>query len=304
MREKEIILLIKIAFGKVEEKKMKLLVLVGGLILGVALAVASDVKNIQTGENSCQCLEVPGSICAGHFNVDNWYAQFPNARGLDLTGSIGEFFHYYPLLELDNYCSHVLFNLLCFHYFPKCSLERPNLAATPCRETCTEVVGACLPHFQAGGYPYPQHLNCTNFHSGEIECGESSGEPDGEPACNSQCTACPKPRKNSWENFNTIFLLIVLLQLYLNAGIHLEFALPPGKTAVEGRESDGAVPVCVKLANVGSYNTNDTLEEEVTVMLRPRADSGTQSDCIYSEMRNTHTNSAWTPMKVCHSMYI
>lgn len=168
-----------------------------------ALASASNVKNIQTTENSCQCIEVPGSICAGHFGVDNWYAQFPNARNLDLTGSIGEFFHFYPFLQLDNYCSHMLFNLLCFHYFPQCSLERPHLAATPCRETCTEAVEACLPHAEPG-YQFPEHLNCSNFQAGEIECGESSGEPD-VVTCNSQCTACPKARKKSLENCNTIF---------------------------------------------------------------------------------------------------
>lgn len=64
----------------------------------------------------------------------------------------------------------------------------------------------------------------------------------------------------------------------MNAGIHLEFALPPGQTEFKGRESDGSVSVCLRLANAGSYNPNDTLKEEVTVVLRPMADSGIQSD--------------------------
>lgn len=171
---------------------MKLYVLVGGLVLWVAMA-AGNVKNIQTAQDDCDCLEVPG-ICARHFNLETWYGQFPNARGLSLQESLTEFSHFDPLLTLDDYCSHVLFNLLCFHYFPKCSPERPLLAATPCRETCTEAVRACQRHL-GDSYRFPEHLGCTNFRSGETECQGESGDAE---TCNSQCTACPVARKNSW----------------------------------------------------------------------------------------------------------
>lgn len=58
----------------------------------------------------------------------------------------------------------------------------------------------------------------------------------------------------------------------------MEFALPVGKTEFKGNESDGFVHVCLRLANVGSYNSSDTLKEEVTVVLRPKADSGSYRD--------------------------
>lgn len=176
---------------------MKLHIVV--LTLYVALsATGTDVKNVQTNQASCECKMWPGSICASHFHVGSWYGLFPNARSLDLTASISEFFHFLRLLRLDNYCSHALYNLLCFHYFPKCSADRPQLAATPCRETCTEAVSACLDHARAirndPNFVFPGHLNCTNFESGSISCdGEGAS---GEDDCSSKCTACPNASKN------------------------------------------------------------------------------------------------------------
>lgn len=171
--------------------------------LCVATAAAGTVKDIhppQTSNCEYECTELPGHICASHFGLrnENWFARFPNARGLDRSASITEFFHFYPLMELDNYCTHVIYNLLCFHYFPKCSAERPDLAAVPCRETCEEAVSACLEHVRASqgdpSFQFPEHLNCSNFLYGSSPCG--AGSAAGETTnCGSECTACPDASK-------------------------------------------------------------------------------------------------------------
>ena len=182
----------------------KLYVCIGILALCIAAVNASAIKNIQPSQSSnChyECTELSSSLCASHFGLgvdENWYARFPNARGLGRDESITEFFHFYRLLELDNYCSHVLYNLLCFHYFPKCSAQRPRLAAVPCRETCEEAVSSCLEHARAiqknPSFQFPEHLNCSNFHYGSSPCGD--GATDGEnDNCGSECSACPNASK-------------------------------------------------------------------------------------------------------------
>ena len=165
-------------------------ILLGMLALCGAAFAVGDVKNLQpTADSGCHCQEVVNSFCSLHFETENWFARFPNARGQDLTEALTEFLHFYRLLNMDNYCSHVLYNFLCFHYFPKCDPDRPQLGATPCRETCNEVWMACIDHARAlsSGLDFPDHLRCSNFPSGASEC-----SPRGESAqCGSQCTACP-----------------------------------------------------------------------------------------------------------------
>lgn len=96
-----------------------------------------------------------------------WYATFPNARGLGLTHSLREFSDFTRLLEMDNYCSLMLYSLLCFHYFPPCS--PPNSSAfvvEPCQEVCREATEACLPIARAingDAVSIPNHLDCANF---------------------------------------------------------------------------------------------------------------------------------------------
>ena len=173
---------------------MEFRVSVGLAALCVALATAGNVRDIIPPETSeCQCEEIQSSLCATHFGTQTWFGRFPNARNLDKSGSIAEFFHFYPLLLLNNYCSHVLYNLLCFHYFPKCSPERPGLGATPCRETCNEAIAACYDHVRARSpnYVFPEHLNCSNFHSGESNCGGGSVTGEDGSGCEETCTACP-----------------------------------------------------------------------------------------------------------------
>ena len=182
----------------------KLYICIGIIGLCVATSAAATIKDIhQSQPSNCeyQCRELSSSVCASHFRLpagQNWFARFPNARGLDLTASITEFFHFYPLMELDNYCSHVLYNLLCFHYFPKCSEERPFLAAVPCRETCEEAASACLEHLRSHDslFQFPEHLNCSNFQHGSSTCGAGSNSGSGENSnCGSECAACPNACK-------------------------------------------------------------------------------------------------------------
>ena len=170
---------------------MRLLILAGVIVAlcTVDPVVLSDVKVVRP-QSDCQCEEISGSICALHFNSGEWRGRFPNSRNLDKTESIKEFFDFSRLLYLDNYCSHVLYNFLCFHYFPKCDTERPRLGATPCRETCNEVWTACIDHARSlsANFTFPDHLQCSNFPLGSSECSQSTGEVED---CNSQCTACP-----------------------------------------------------------------------------------------------------------------
>ena len=48
----------------------------------------------------------------------------------------------------------------------------------------------------------------------------------------------------------------------------------PGESSLEVSESDGEVEICLRLANVGSYDPDATLQQEVTATLRPMSDSG------------------------------
>ena len=173
---------------------MKFNVRAGVLALCVTLA-ASTVKDIDSTETeNCQCEQIHGSICATHFGTPNWFGRFPNARGLDKSRSIGEFFDFYRLLNMDTYCSHTLYNLLCFHYFPQCFLDtHPQLGVTPCRETCNEALAACFPHARAydPNYQFPEHLDCSNFPTGSSECNPAHAEGEDGDDCETPCIACP-----------------------------------------------------------------------------------------------------------------
>ena len=158
-------------------------------LLALVTATDSDLKVIEP-KHPCQCQEIMASTCALHFHTGNWFARFPNARDQDLTQAVKEFVDFYQFLTMENYCSHMLYNLLCFHYFPKCERDRPELAATPCRETCNEALMACVEHARVlrPNYTFPDHLNCSNFPSGS-NCSPVTREADRQ--CNGQCTACP-----------------------------------------------------------------------------------------------------------------
>lgn len=109
--------------------------------------------------------------CARHFSMgaeNTWHATFPNARGFNVNDSMREFSDFSSLLEMDNYCSRMLYTLLCFYYFPPCSLHtHPGMVVQPCQEVCREATEACLPAVRAlsGGSVglIPPHLNCSNF---------------------------------------------------------------------------------------------------------------------------------------------
>lgn len=165
---------------------------VGGVIVIFSLiaVVSCEVKVLLTS-SQCQCETVSAPACQYHFNIDNWYGRFPNARGQDMNQAVTEFVDFFHLLTLDNYCSHMLYNLLCFHYFPKCEKNRPELGATPCRETCNEAMNACAEHVTAlPGYRFPVHLNCSNFPPRSSDC--SSVGPPQDNSCSAKCiTACP-----------------------------------------------------------------------------------------------------------------
>ena len=148
-------------------------------LVAVTALAASDAPNsegqISDNETQYQCKELPKTIsglCADYFGRETWHGRFPNARGLDMDDSIEEFFHFFALLYQDNYCSRMLHNLLCFHYFPLCSTECPGVEVTPCRQLCSEAVKTCLPYarvlygkiFQNDkGHEFPHYLNCSSF---------------------------------------------------------------------------------------------------------------------------------------------
>ena len=122
-----------------------------------------------------RCKPVHNHSCAKHFNMleeDAWYARFPNNRGVGLSRSLNEFADFTWLLELNNYCSRMLYTLLCFHYFPPCSpLSLLQLIVQPCREVCREATEACLPIARAvhgEAVSIPHHLDCANFQSSSL----------------------------------------------------------------------------------------------------------------------------------------
>ena len=136
------------------------------LALCVAASGASNLSQVQ------DCRAVPraqSGPCADYFVVETWYGRPLDAlEGLDPDDSIAEFFDFFALLYQDNYCSRMLFTLLCFHYFPPCSPARPGVVATPCRHVCTEAMTACLPYAHAlygkmFESAFPQYLNCSHF---------------------------------------------------------------------------------------------------------------------------------------------
>lgn len=123
-----------------------------------------------------QCKPVANSSCARHFNMreeDAWYAGFPNARGFSLNRSLKEFSDFSWLLHQKNYCSRMLYNLLCFYYFPPCLPQNgPELVARPCYEVCREAADACLPIAQVirgDTVNIPHHLNCANFEKSRVQ---------------------------------------------------------------------------------------------------------------------------------------
>lgn len=135
------------------KKTLMLLVLCAGL---VAIVTAQSPKIDR------QCQRVEESLCARHFNF-TFLGLFPNSRGLSMSQAVSEFGEFLPLLELNNYCSHVLHSFLCYHYFPPCvSDDHPLLL--PCREVCEVAWSECLDiAYQMLGIPPPEHLNCANF---------------------------------------------------------------------------------------------------------------------------------------------
>ena len=206
-------------------------------LLMLSLAVSALPKRqtyggelqLSGGNTRYQCSDMQSHICIGHFNTENWYARFPNSRGQLRDQAINEFNHFLTLLYQDNYCSHMLYALLCFHYFPKClSDSRPEVVAMPCREVCEEASTACLPIAYAlnilQGIGIPQHLNCTNFESMHMGPGVSgsaescnpassgsSGSGSGDSGCSTsgQLIACPNACKyilcNMYIHLHTLF---------------------------------------------------------------------------------------------------
>ena len=147
------------------------------LVTGLPLRPRNYAGNLAYSDRQTlhECKQLESTRCAEHFHTRDrsWYAQFPNARGLNANQSINEFGDFSVFLDLNNYCSHMLYALLCFHYFPHCSPVRPELAAMPCQEVCREAMEACLPVARAlmGGQNLhiPLHLECYHFESKESE---------------------------------------------------------------------------------------------------------------------------------------
>ena len=167
------------------------------LASGLPYRRSNFTRSLAEGEarqTTHECKRLDSNICARHFNTRSWYGQFPNERGLNANQSISEFGDFSVLLGLNNYCSHMLYALLCFHYFPQCSPQQPSVAVKPCFEVCTEAMDACLPiaHALSGKdvLTIPSHLECANFKRMERNV-STSAETNGS----SLPLACPKPSK-------------------------------------------------------------------------------------------------------------
>lgn len=187
------------------------------IFLGAVLNVVASVT--PNNESRYACKEVPrarNGLCADHFGEETWYGRFPNARGLDLDDSIVEFFHFFALLYQDNYCSLMLFKLLCFHYFPLCSSECPDIGVTPCRQVCTEAVEACLPYARVlygkmFDNSFPQYLNCScfaNVNSEKKECrinASSSSNSNGPSSSNEEVDHLECPNASKFDKSDWLF---------------------------------------------------------------------------------------------------
>ena len=160
------------------------------LALLLALQTATNGNHLET-QPRCRCEEIPPGLCATYFQTGDWYGRFPNARGQNLSEAVDEFFDFSHFLTMDNYCSHMLHVLLCFHYFPYCEVSRPELGAIPCCEICNEALTSCITHAKAlqPNFTFPAHLNCNNFPSSYSinGCGRVD---EGAGHCNC-ITACP-----------------------------------------------------------------------------------------------------------------
>lgn len=138
------------------------------LCAGLAATITAPAPAPSIVRKECLLVEDklnPGeSQCARHFNF-SFNGMFPNSRDLSMPQAVSEFSAFLPLLELNNYCSHVLHSFLCYHYFPPCAPES-HPAYLPCREVCEVAWKECLDlTYQMYSIPPPEHLNCTNFPS-------------------------------------------------------------------------------------------------------------------------------------------
>lgn len=138
------------------------------LTLCANLAAAVTASSPSNG-GQLQCQLVEETQCTRHFNRP-FYGVFPT-RKLSMSQAVSEFGNFLPLLELNNYCSHVLHSFLCYHYFSPCLRlgridEKEYTAFFPCRELCELAWSECLnTTFQHLSIPPPEHLNCQNFPS-------------------------------------------------------------------------------------------------------------------------------------------
>ena len=62
-------------------------------------------------------------------------------------------------------------------------------------------------------------------------------------------------------------MLAGLCIIMFSAAIHVEFATEPGRNFLYGSEGNASVEICLRLANVGSYNPEARLTEDVAVQL-------------------------------------
>ena len=131
---------------------------------------------LKVGSNGLQCLELQSNLCLDHFGMP-WYYVLPTAGDLPQTQLelIKQFNDFGAPLSFNNYCSHQLFNLLCFHYFARCELTQGNKIAVPCRIVCEEAHRACQFAMKSVSLSFPSHLNCSKFEVSATECESAEG---------------------------------------------------------------------------------------------------------------------------------
>ena len=149
------------------------------LSLSASSALQREKKSshgvLDVGRNGLRCLELHSNLCVDHFGMP-WSYVLPTAGDLPQTqfDLINQFNDFSGPLRLNNYCSHQLFNLLCFHYFARCEPGQANKIAVPCRIACEEAHRACQLAMESTGMSFPSHLNCSKFEVSATEC-ESAG---------------------------------------------------------------------------------------------------------------------------------
>lgn len=107
-------------------------------------------------ERKCEKTTIPLCIKLG-YNL----TYMPNRFGHKSQVDAGYIIHqFWPLVVIN--CSPRLKHFVCSLYAPICD-PLYHKEIVPCRSFCEEVRDSCEPVMKQSGFPWPSHLECTNF---------------------------------------------------------------------------------------------------------------------------------------------